>query len=195
LSDEIILRDQGVLNDIYKSLQEELHKDPPIVVLCGPGKCEEDSCERCDEEKKLDCFYHERLMLRQRLREEDCMPVIFEEDFNLAIASLEETLLLYHDEIDKVVVIPASEGSAAELALFARDKIINRKLIVLVPYEYHPWYSDSASLLTSLYIEILGSCGHIYPFDKKGENHPLATDILSSVMRSYRLNKIADLLF
>jgi hypothetical protein len=70
------------------------------------------------------------------------------------------------DEVEKVIVILASEGSVVELAQFARDPKIRPKLVVLVPYQYHPWYSEKGSFLTSLYMEIMGVVSHIYPYDR-----------------------------
>lgn len=179
-------------NEIYDRLQSKLKTDTPIVVLCGPAKCDDGVCECCDQEKRDVCYYYERMVLKECLRAENCVPVLFEEDFDLVIASLEETIILHDSEVEKVVIIPASEGSAAELAQFARDPIVRSKLIVLVPFQFHPWYSDSTSFLTSLYEEIMGVVGHVYPYDRAGKRHPTASLILTTLMRSYRLNKLAN---
>jgi len=139
---------QEKLGELYQKLQDSLNADTPIVVVCGPAKCDDGLCDVCDQERKDECFYHERIVLKQCLRAENCLPVLFEEDFDLVIASLEETILLREDEVEKVIVIPASKGSAAELAQFTRDPKIRPKLVVLVPYRYHPWYSEKGSFLT-----------------------------------------------
>jgi hypothetical protein len=183
---------QEKLGELYQKLQDSLNADTPIVVVCGPAKCDDGLCDVCDQERKDECFYHERIVLKQCLRAENCLPALFEEDFDLVIASLEETILLREDEVEKVIVIPASEGSAAELAQFARDPKIRPKLVVLVPYQYHPWYSEKESFLTSLYMEIMGVVGHIYPYDRTGDKHPKASEIVTTLMRSYRLNKLAS---
>ena len=95
------------------------------------------------------------------------------------------------DEVEKVVVILASEGSVAELAQFTRDPKIRPKYVVLVSYQYHPWYSEKGSFLTSLYVEMMGVIGHIYRYDRTGDKHPKASEIVTTLMRSYRLNKLA----
>lgn len=194
MSGDKIIKNKGKIRDIYARCQEELKTDTPIVVICGPSKTDDDDCEKCNGNKKRDCLYYERLRIREVLSKEDCMPVMFEDDFDLTVASLEETIILHQDEVEKVVVIPSSEGSGAELAQFARDPRINKKLVVLVPCQFHPWYSDSESFLTSVYTEIIGNVGSVYPFDTTREKHPLATEIISEIMHSYRLNKLAGVI-
>lgn len=178
------------IREIYRDYQEKLKNVVPIVVLCGPGKCEEGSCEDCPDMKKNECMYHIRLSLAEQLTEQNCLPVIFEEELDLEIASIEETIILRNKEVDIVIVFPNSKGSAAELAFFARDNLIRPKLVVFVQHQFHPLYSDSESFLTSVYKELMSILGHVYPYDLTGKKHPTPLKIISLLMYSYRLNKV-----
>jgi len=130
-------------------------------------------------------------VIKDRLNEENCLAITFEEDFELEVASVQEQILLRNEEVDIVFIIPDSEGSAAELALFARDPIIKTKLRVLVPHEFHPLYTEETSFLTSYYLELMSDLGHIYPYDPDDETHPSSQKIASKMMQSYRLRKLA----
>ena len=192
MSDRVRILNGEKIHKLYQALKEKLRNIVPIVVLCGPGKCEENTCEECPQNKKDICGYHERIKLTEHLSDENCLPVIPEEEFDLEIASIEETILLGEEEIDKIVIIPTSEGSAAELAIFSRNIRIRPKLLVLVPYQFHPFYSDSESFLTSIYKELIAITSHVFPYDRTGEKHPTAFKILSLFMLSYRLNKLIE---
>lgn len=186
--------DREKIHQIYRDSQKERNAIVPLIVICGPGKCEEGPCEDCPQPKKDECLYYERKRLEQELIDQDCLPCIFEEEeLDLQIASLEETIILRQEDVDKIIVIPDSKGSSSELAIFARNGRIRPKLIVLVPYRFHPLYSDSESFLTSLYKELIGIHGHVYPFDLTGELHPTPSRIITLIMQSYRLHKLAQI--
>ena len=123
-----------------------------------------------------------------------CEEKDFEEDFELEIASIEEKIILKNEEVDLVIIIPDSEGSAAELGVFSQDPLIRPKLRILVPHQYHPLYSGGDSYLSSLYLELMSVHGHIYPIDPLRELHPDGVAVASMMMRSYRLNVVAGLL-
>lgn len=183
--------DRAKLSELLSKYQSELQTVVPLVVICGPGKCsDEKSCDVCEPAEKLKCMYNLRKVLKQALIDNNCLATIFEEDFDLQVASLEEQIILKSDDVDIVFIIPLSEGSAAELGIFAKDTVIKPKLRVLVPFEYHPLYTEKESFLTSLYRWLMSDLGHIYPFDVTGELHPTPTHIVLKMMESYRLNKV-----
>lgn len=187
--------DRARIHKLLAEYQKELETVVPVVVICGAGKCDvERFCEDCDPSEKLGCIYDQRKRISQVLNESSCISILFEEDFDLDIASIEEQIILRNDDVEIVFIIPSSVGSAAELALFARDPIIKPKLRVLVPYQHHPLYAKSRSFLTSHYLELMSELGHIYPFDPSEEHHPSAITIASMMMDSYRLNKLSKLM-
>ena len=177
---------------LLKEHQKMLDTIVPLVVICGPKKCEREiSCEKCEPSDKLQCMYNQRTEIKQQLNRENSLATTFEEDFELDIASIEEQIILKKDEVDLVILIPDSEGSAAELALFAQDPIIRNKLRVFVPHQYHPLYSVSDSFLTSLYWSLMPVFGHIYPIDPTEDRHPNGVVIASKMMHAYRLYKLS----
>lgn len=180
---------------LHEEHQRLLETIVPLVVICGPQKCDsERSCDDCEPPEKTQCMYNLRNRINQKLNDENCLATTFEEDFELNIASIEEQIILKNDEVDIVIVISDSKGSAAELAIFAKDPIIRRKLRVFVPYQYHPLYSDSESFLTSLYLELMSVFGHIYPIDPTGKHHPTGITIATILMRAFRLYKLSILI-
>ena len=186
-----------ILGDRVRNLLEEtqiaLESIMPLVVICGRQKCDDRSCDECEPSEKCHCTYNLRYEIKNKLNEENCLAATFEEDFNLTIASIEERIILKKD-VDLIFLIPDSPGSAAELALFAKDPIIRPKLRVLVPHQYHPLYSDSESFLTSFYWELMPDMGHIYPIDPTCKLHPSGLKIASKMMHAFRLNRLAILL-
>lgn len=183
---------ESKIHALHHSLEKELDTIVPIIILCGQGKCKEDiDCESCEEPKKETCIYNQRMYLKQELRKEGCIPIIFEEDFEMKIASLEETIILRNPEVALIFIIPSSLGSAAELGIFMKDNIIKPKLRVLVESRYHPMYSTSKSFLTSVYTELIATHGHIYPFNFSGDVHPTPLDWAKKIIESYRLYLLA----
>ena len=147
--------DGGRVRALIDEHQRQLDTVVPLVVVCGPKRCEDGNCGVCDEELKSICMYDQRNGIKRRLNEEGCIATTFEEDFELEIASIEEKIVLRGGEVDLVFVIPDSEGSAAELGIFSQDPLIRPKLRILVPHQYHPLYSGGDSFLSSLYLELM----------------------------------------
>jgi len=188
------LIDENALKTIYDELRYRLNNIVPLVVICGPGKCDPDEdCTACDLEKKTHCMYHQRNALKTALNENGCLATTFEEDLELEYASLQEQIILREPEVDIVFIFPDSRGSAAELLQFTRDPVIRPKVRVLVPHRYHPLYMESESYLTSVYRELMATHGHVYPYDPKNETHRTPEYIALMMMRAYRLYRLAHL--
>ena len=188
------LIDENALKKIYDELRYRLNNIVPLVVICGPGKCDPDEdCTACDLEKKTHCMYHQRNALKTALNENGCLATTFEEDLELEYASLQEQIILREPEVDIVFIFPDSRGSAAELLQFTRDPVIRPKVRVLVPHRYHPLYMESESYLTSVYRELMATHGHVYPYDPKNETHRTPEYIALMMMGAYRLYRLAHM--
>lgn len=186
------------IHKLTKKLQKELSTFTPNIIICGKGPCsdyveERLTCDDCPSETKIECFYDLRQRIRDTLKEDGCLAALFEENENIAYASMDEKLLLREEDVDLVFMIPVSEGSASELGSFASDKVIRPKLRVLVPYEFHPWYGSSKSYLTSVYNELMADYGHVYPFSLEGEGHPDPFLIVSTLVSVYKRFKLLEL--
>jgi len=188
------LIDGDALNKIYDELRSRLNNIVPLVVVCGPGKCDPDEdCTACEPEKRMDCMYHQRNALKTALNDSGCLATTFEEDLELEYASLQEQIILREPEVDIVFIFPDSRGSAAELLQFTRDPVIRPKVRVLVPHQYHPLYMESESYLTSVYQELMATHGHVYPYDPRNEAHRTPEYIALMMMGAYRLYRLAHL--
>jgi len=186
------LIDGNALKRIYDELKSRLNNIVPLVVICGPGKCDPDEdCTTCEPEKKIECMYHQRNALKTTLNDNSCLATTFEEDLELEYASLEEQIILREPEVDIVFIFPDSRGSAAELLQFTRDPVIRPKVRVLVPHQHHPLYTESESYLTSVYQELMATHGHVYPYDSKNEAHRTPEYISLMMMGAYRLYRLA----
>lgn len=186
------LIDEGALRKIYDELRSSLSNIVPLVVICGPAKCDPgEDCSTCEPERKTDCMYHQRDSLKTALNDSGCLATTFEEDLELEYASLEEQIILRDPEVDIVFILPDSRGSAAELLQFTRDPVIRPKVRVLVPHRYHPLYAESDSYLTSVYRELMATHGHVYPYDPRNETHRTPEYIALMMMGAYRLYRLA----
>lgn len=186
------LIDGNALKKIYDELKIRLNNIVPLVVICGPGKCDPDEdCSTCGPEKKMDCMYDQRNALKTALNDYGCLATTFEEDLELEYASLEEQIILREPEVDIVFIFPDSRGSAAELLQFTRDPVIRPKVRVLVPHQFHPLYAESVSYLTSVYQELMATHGHVYPYDCRDETHRTPEYIALMMMGAYRLYRMA----
>jgi hypothetical protein len=184
------------IHELVEKFQKEISAFTPVIVICGEGPCRDyfkqgSECDKCPESPA--CPYNLRLRIRDRLRSEGCLASLFEENKDIAYASMDERLILRDDEVDLVVVFPTSMGSASELGSFAMDKMIKKKLRVLVPHEYHPFYGSSDSYLTSVYKELMAEYGHVYPYSLDGKTHPDPSKILSTLVSVYKRFKLLEL--
>jgi hypothetical protein len=113
------------LKKIYDELRSRLNNIVPLVVICGPGKCDPDEdCTTCEPEKKVECMYHQRNALKKTLNNNDCLATTFEEDLELEYASLQEQIILREPEVDIVFIFPDSRGSATSVEAHRKGNII-----------------------------------------------------------------------
>lgn len=179
------------INELYEKSFKDLDNIVPLVIICGPGKCDENiECKLCTGFQQEGCMYNLRRELKRYLNDNNCLAATFEEDFNLKLASLEEQIILKEEEVDLVIIIPCSIGASAELGLFSKDPQIRKKLRVIVPSEFHPFYCREESFLTSVYMELLSDYGHVYPFGAQDSVHPSAELVIGTLVESYRLKKL-----
>jgi hypothetical protein len=192
------LKNRKEIHELVKEIQKELETFTPVILICGAGPCQDKingliDCDECPTDLKSCCDYNLRERLRDTLRDEGCLSSLFEDNEDITYASMDEKIILRKSEIDLVFIFPNSMGSANELGAFAEDKVIRPKLRVLVPHEFHPFYSASDSYLTSAYQELMAYYRHVYAFSLSDNIHPHPIEIASKLTAVYRRRKLLEL--
>lgn len=194
----IRIKPRKEIHEIIKDTQVEIDAYVPNIAICGESPCDNLiegrlSCENCPRDIRLKCYYYLRQMIKEFLIEEGCIAALFEEEDTSAYASMDEKLTLRKEDVDLVLIIPTTIGPVSELSSFAEDKVIRPKIRVLVPFEFHPFYGESESYMTSVYKELMSDYGHVYPFDINGKLHPDPLTIVSTLVSVFKRRKLLDL--
>ena len=197
---------KSYIKSLKRRFTEKLQKENDIkIFILGSGfpdirKCLEQSCESCGNEKCVEP--KRRKKVRDALR---CLNIIsiFPEECSLLHPVIEQEFIFENEDVDQIIILSEDpRGSAHELGIYSKDKLIAPKLRVFVPTKYHPLEDpfdthfnnplDYLSLLgdqsfmTNAYLTHLTKYGHVYAF--KNENELLRKIMLLS--HCYKIIKI-----
>jgi hypothetical protein len=131
-----------------------------------------DACPRhCDGCTVQDCKEapKRRLSVFDILERLGSNVAIFEDCEKVARASVDEELILMDPMIDRVIVLPESIGSVAELVDFSHNETIMPKMLVFVKRRYHPQHGESKSYLRDFLRKFDARGGRVYYFESDAQ--------------------------
>ena len=159
-----------LVDDLDSRIRKRRGQYVPTIIVCGAGE------KRGTDQVNKDTNDFDPFLVRRdlvdRLNEFGFFALMFEEDFDLKVPSLEELEVCRFPEVDKVVVFSHSPAAISEFSSFMEDPLIRTKLVVLVPEEYHPFSNPDPGYLDSVFWRILVEGGQVLPYDAS-QNRPV----------------------
>jgi len=132
----------------------------------------------------------QRRRLAEILKTNDVTALVPEDDFPRGFPSIVEIAYLRNVLFDLAFIFPESWGSATEFGQFLEDSIIAPKMVVLVPWRYHPIYGQRGGYLSDACLKHLAKFGHVYAYNERGQAFPRSSEIIVKLCRTRRALKL-----